>query len=411
MIDPKRFWGFLEDLASITDPSRPYTRRSFSDTFLKGREYLQAKMAAAGLECRLDSTGNLIGLRRGKTDSVFAIGSHSDTVDDGGRFDGVAGVAAGLELAFALKDKDLNHGLCVIDYLAEEPSEWGLSCIGSRGLSGNLTADHLALKHPRTGESLRDALKRVGGSGDPKPFGALGLGKLAASFELHIEQGRVLEEEGIDLGVVRAIVGIARLKLNFSGVSNHAGTTPFYLRDDAFLKACAFALKADSKAKEIDSKNPHSYFVSTIGRVLLRPNAANVIPASCELIFDIRSDNDALIADFVGFVKEGAKADGASCEELSLTASTPCDPALMRILEGQASKLGFSAKVMPSGAGHDTAFMAKLAPACLLFVPSRGGLSHSKDEFTSLDQFSKGLEVLYHTILERDAYEENTKQG
>ncbi len=235
-VDPDRLWTDVMALAAITDPERPYTRRSFSALFLKGREWLARRFDEAGLDVRIDTAGNLIGRREGADAGLKTImlGSHSDTVPSGGRFDGIAGVIAALETARSLTDAAvvLRHPLEVVDFLAEEPSEYGLSCVGSRGMAGALEADMLALKNS-TGEPLGSGLRRVGG--DPERLAESKRADIDAFLELHIEQGVVLESEGVDVGIVTSIVGIRRMEIAFEGEADHAGTTPMGLRRDALV--------------------------------------------------------------------------------------------------------------------------------------------------------------------------------
>src|SRR5258708_30261601 len=197
-LDADRLWADVMALAEITDPERPYTRRSFTALFLEGRAWLARKFAEAGLTVRIDTAGNLIGRLEGTNLAlgVIAIGSHTDTVPSGGRFDGIAGVATGLEIVRAFRDAGLRpqHTIEVIDFLAEEPSEYGLSCIGSRGISGWLDDKMLDLREPG-GEKLRDALRRVGG--DPDQLDLAKRDDIRAFLELHIEQGIVLESQSL----------------------------------------------------------------------------------------------------------------------------------------------------------------------------------------------------------------------
>ena len=237
-LDAGRLWNDVMALAEITDPEHPYTRRSFSPLFLQGRAWLAKRFADAGLAVRIDTAGNLIGRLDGVDPSlgVIAIGSHSDTVPSGGRFDGIAGLATGLEVVRALCDVGtrLGHAIEVIDFLAEEPSEYGLSCVGSRGMVGALDASMLDLTEPG-GEKLRDALRRVGG--EPDRLEASQRQDIKAFLELHIEQGIVLESQSLDVGVVTSIVGIRRIEFVFEGAADHAGTTPMKLRHDALVAA------------------------------------------------------------------------------------------------------------------------------------------------------------------------------
>ena len=237
-LDADRLWGDVMALAEITDPNRPYTRRSFSPLFLEGRAWLAKRLADAGLAVRIDAAGNLIGRLDGVDPSlgVLAIGSHSDTVPSGGRFDGIAGLATGLEIVRSLRDAGvrLGHAIEIIDFLAEEPSEYSLSCVGSRGMVGALDAEMLDLTEPG-GEKLREALRRVGG--DPDRLAAARRHDIKAFLELHIEQGIVLESQSLDVGVVTSIVGIRRIEIVFEGAADHAGTTPMTLRQDALVAA------------------------------------------------------------------------------------------------------------------------------------------------------------------------------
>src|SRR6185437_5500878 len=200
-LEADRLWADVMALAEITDPARPYTRRSFTALFLEGRAWLAQRFAEAGLTTQIDTAGNLIGRIEGRRPElgVIAVGSHSDTVPAGGRFDGIAGVATGLEVARALADSgvQLDHTLEVIDFLAEEPSEYGLSCVGSRGMTGSLDDKMLDLAEPG-GEALREALRRVGG--DPDRLRQARRDDIRAFLELHIEQGIVLESQSLDVG-------------------------------------------------------------------------------------------------------------------------------------------------------------------------------------------------------------------
>ena len=214
----------IDALARLTEPGRPWTRRVFSPLFLEGRAYIEARMRAAGLETRIDAAGNLIGRRLGRagTQGVLMLGSHSDTVPDGGRFDGIAGVVAALEVARSLAERGvaLAHDLEVVDFLAEEVSPFDVSCIGSRGMTAQMPETWL--KRRNESGALGDALVSVGG--DPAVVLRLSPPKIAAFLELHIEQGPVLERQGRDIGLVTGIVGITRFEILVEGRPDHAGT-------------------------------------------------------------------------------------------------------------------------------------------------------------------------------------------
>jgi N-carbamoyl-L-amino-acid hydrolase len=407
-VDAGRIWDDLMALAAITDPGRPWTRRAFSPLFAEGRAYLRRRFEEAGLTCRVDAAGNLIGRRAGTDSSrgTILVGSHSDTVPDGGRFDGPAGVIAGLELVRSLDQRGihLSHAVEVVDYLAEEPSPYGLSCIGSRGLSGTLTADHLKLTDD-AGEPLGAGLERVGGS-----VASLAQAKrsdIAAAFELHIEQGPFLEAERIDIGVVTAIAGILRLEVLFSGAADHAGTTPFTHRRDASLAAAQTILAVRSEAERCAASG-HGYFIATTGIVTLEPNAANVVPRTARIVVDARFVDSTLAARFTSAL-DGATAQAAAAARVdrrfSIVSDSPpshCDTGLRGLLSAAAARLGLVTRDMTSGAGHDTAFLTRIAPAAMVFVPCREGRSHTPEEWAEPEAIAAGAAVLLEAVIAFD---------
>lgn len=403
-INGERLWQHLMALAEITDSEEPYTRRSFSARFLEGREWLTQQFQAAGLVTRIDSAGNLIGRLRGNGEKtgVITIGSHSDTVPNGGRFDGIAGVMAALECVLSWRENGVifNHDIEVIDYLAEEPSEWGISCVGSRGISGALSAEQLSIAHPQTGELLSEAIVRMGGN----PAALKVREDIAAAFELHIEQGRVLENARIDVGVVTGIVGIIRLEVVLEGQANHAGTTPMPIRQDANTAAAELIIAAEQLANDYTKKGK-GYFVATCGQIFPMPNASNVIAGQCRLVFDIRSDTRKWMDDFVnelhkkaGEINQQRKIAIERWAILTDTHPVLSNQALIKHVQQAAEQLNISAQLMPSGAGHDAAFLARLAPMVMIFVPSKEGISHNPKEWTTLDELARGTAVLAQSI-------------
>ena len=259
----------IEALAAITEPGHPWTRRAFSPLFLEGRAYIEAKMKAAGLETRMDAAGNLIGRRAGAKPGLgtILVGSHSDTVPDGGRFDGVAGVVSALEVARALSDQaiELDHDLEIVDFLAEEVSIFGVSCIGSRGMTGQLPGAWLS--RVSGGLDLAEGIAEMGG--EPGVLAQQKRPDLAGFLELHIEQGPVLEAEREDIGIVTAIAGITRIEITVEGRADHAGTTPMGRRADALVAASQLVLDIRSQATE-QAKTP-GHFAATVGEFRIEP--------------------------------------------------------------------------------------------------------------------------------------------
>lgn len=404
-VDEARLWADHEALARLTEPERPFTRRSFSPLFAEGRAWLERRFRDAGLETRIDAGGNLIGRLEG-TDAdagTLMTGSHSDTVPRGGRFDGISGVLAGIEVARCLsaRGRALRHGFEVVDFLAEEASDCGVSCIGSRAMTGHLDETLLAQVFP-DGRSLAQALEAVGG--DPAGLAGAARDDISAFLELHIEQGPVLESAGTAIGVVAAIVGIARVEIVFEGKAGHAGTVPMDGRRDALAAAAALVGRVKRSATEIAREAP-GHFVATAGVLQVEPNAPNVVPSKARLVIDARSDDRGRVGRFVESLREEAEAAAARqgvrlavCGLLSESLPVTCDARLRQAIAQAADGLGLSSMTMASGAGHDTSFLARICPAAMLFVPCRDGLSHHADEWAEPAALAAGAGVLLAAI-------------
>ncbi|MBO1359915.1 Zn-dependent hydrolase [Acetobacter sacchari] len=408
-VQSSRLWADIEALAAITEPGRPYTRRSFSERFMQGRTWLVERFQDAGLETRIDESGNLIGRRAGSENAVGVLmsGSHSDTVPDGGRFDGVLGVLAALECARAFTDAgvSLRHHLEIVDFLAEEPSDFGISCIGSRGMTGALTQEHLALRAPWD-ESLSEAITRMGG--DPAQLTEPRRSDIRAFFELHIEQGVVLEQERLQIGVVEAIAGVTRLEIIFSGRADHAGTTPMDRRQDAAVAAAHVVSFVHSEAR-VQAGSGAGHVTATCGVIDISPNASNVIPRTARIIVDIRVSErhvaEALVSTIQAACRDAASISGTTLTRFTIqsdTSPTPCAPKLIGIVEKSSIENGFSQRRMVSGAGHDAAFLARLAPSAMIFTPCRDGRSHDPDEWCAPEDAVRGARVLADALLARD---------
>jgi N-carbamoyl-L-amino-acid hydrolase len=404
-IDQARLWDDLMALAAITDPERPYTRRSFSPRFLDGRDWLRRRFEQAGLKVRMDAGANLIGRMDGteRDARTIMLGSHSDTVPGGGRFDGPAGVLAALEVVRAMQAAGYKprHSIEVVDFLAEEPSEYGVSCVGSRAMAGALDDKLLAYTNPGS-EKLADAIRRVGG--DPNRLAQARRSDVVGYFELHIEQGVVLQNNNIDLGLVTAIVGITRIEIEFQGAADHAGTTPMGLRRDAGLAAAALTLFVSERAREF-ARRGSGHFVATTGILDIQPNAANVVPGQARMVLDIRAENAALIDEFTAALDAESKSVAARSNVersryavLSNVAPTICDARLRDLLARGASSLRYSTMPLASGAGHDAVFVARIAPSAMLFVPCRDGKSHAPEEWAEPGAIAAGAATLFEAV-------------
>jgi len=406
-VDPARIADVIDGLARLTDPGRPYTRRAFTALFPAGRDFLEGAFRAAGLETRIDAAGNLVGRRPGRTPGrgTIMLGSHSDTVPDGGRYDGIAGVAVALEVVRALADQgiELEHDLEVVDFLAEEVSVFGVSCIGSRGMAGVLPEDWLARE--TGGLTLAQGIRDVGG--DPARIAAEARRDIAAFLELHIEQGPVLETQKLDIGVVTAIAGITRIEIVVEGRADHAGTTPMGARADALAAAARLVTGIEALARSF-SEGP-SHFTATVGEFSIEPNAANVVPSRARLLIDARAEErttmDVFAASVDQLAEQIARETGtviAAPRRLSDNMPTPGDPLLLDVLDAACEAVGAGHRRMASGAGHDTAFMAKVTRAAMIFVPCLGGRSHAPEEFAEIDDIALGAAVLFNAVIQLD---------
>jgi N-carbamoyl-L-amino-acid hydrolase len=404
-VDREQLQRDFDALAALTEPGKPWTRRSFTPRFLRGRDYLAQRFAEEGLTTHIDASGNLVGRWPGTNSDapVLMTGSHSDTVPSGGRFDGIAGILSGLAAirAMRLAGHLPEHSIDLVDFLAEEPSEWGLSCIGSRGMVGALNGDHFAMIGPDS-ERLGAAISRVGGASD-KIAGSV-RNDVGAFVEIHIEQGPVLEAEDIPLGIVSGIAGIARVRLRLEGEAGHAGTVPMAMRADAGM-AMAHLILSLRNAARLEADKGRGHFTATIGVMKLEPNGANVVPGAAEAIVDIRAENDAAMDDYLSAIDalaaKAASAEGcrvAATERLSRTFAVACDARLQKLIGDAAEVHGLATRPLASGAGHDAAFVARIAPAAMIFVPSRGGISHAPEEWTDIEAIARAADVLALTL-------------
>lgn len=409
-LNADRLWSRVDALSRFTLPDQPWTRRAFTPLWAESREWLRAQFEAAGLVTHVDAGGNLVGRREGRRAGAPALvtGSHCDTVVEGGRFDGIIGVLAGIEVAHTLHEQgiELDHPLEVIDFLSEEPSDYGISCVGSRALAGVLHADMLAARNP-SGETLAEGLARAGG--DPLRIvdAVRPPGSTAAFVELHIEQGPVLETRGLPIGVVTNIVGIRRVAITVLGQPDHAGTTPMDIRRDALVGA-ARVIDAAHRLASRASGNPH-YVVATVGRIAMTPNVPNAVPGKVEMVLEVRSDSDAVLEQFPEQVLAEVQADltalrlSASMSALSRARPTDCQPVVMEAVERAANALGYAHMRLPSGAGHDAVYMAPSGPIGMIFIPCLNGRSHCPEEWIEPAQLLDGTRVLYQTLRDLDA--------
>jgi N-carbamoyl-L-amino-acid hydrolase len=384
------------------NPEGGVSRVAFSQADIEGRRYILGLMREAGLETSIDAGGNLVGRRAGSDASLkpIAFGSHIDSVPKGGNYDGDVGTIGAIECAQVLFESKVTtrHPIEVIVFADEEA---GL--IGSRAMVGDLGDSALKVVS-HSGKTVGQGIADIGG--DPRRIkeSARRKGDVRAFLELHIEQGSFLYDEGVKIGVVEGIVGIQRWDVVVEGMANHAGTTPMNKRRDALLAAAQYVVAVN---RVITARSGRQ--VGTVGRIAAEPGAHNVIPGRVLTSLEIR-DLDAQnitrlydeIRQETGQIEKatGARFTFTPVSEPSIPTLT--DERLRRLIAQSAERLGLSRKLMPSGAGHDTQEMARIAPAAMIFVPSVEGISHSPKEFTPPEDMANGANVLLQTILAID---------
>ena len=400
---PERMAERIQALAQYgANPEGGVSRVAFSEADLAGREYIEALMRDAGLEVRVDTAGNLIGRRAGREDAFPTIlfGSHIDSVPGGGNYDGDVGVIGAIEVIELLNEHGIvtRHPLEVVSFTDEEG---GLT--GSRAMVGNLGGEALQIVS-HSGMTIADGIRRVGGDPDRLDLAARQPGEFAAYVELHIEQGAILDEADIDIGVVEGIVGIRWWDVTVEGMANHAGTTPMNRRRDALVSAAELTLAINRIARELDGRQ-----VATVGRIQAFPGAPNVVPGKVMMSLEIRDLDAAKMQQVFGLIEDEARriaeanATPIIFAELDAAAPpAPTDERVRGIIARAADELGLSWQRMPSGAGHDAQDLAKIAPIGMIFVPSVGGISHSPREFTSAQDMANGASVLLRTVLAID---------
>lgn len=403
-VDLGRLQDDLAKLAEFRDPDSPgWTRRAFSQPYIQSRRWVADRMRDSGLKVTVDAAGNVIGTLAGRHGPALVTGSHTDSVAGGGRFDGPLGVLGAIEAARCFRDRglQLRHELRVVDFVGEEPNDFGISCVGSRAITGTLSPEHLSLRDP-TGRTLSEALISIGGNPDRIHEAEWADGEMRAFVELHIEQGPILERSGVPLAIVSGIAGIDRLLITFSGQADHAGTTPMDARHDALCAAADVVLAVERLAADGGG-------VGTAGRIEALPGALNVVPERARLWVEFRNmDTDWLDSSRVLLeqaVGDAGRRRGVTVEIETLSRTDPVVASdLVRAAMAEAiAGLGLESKSLPSGAGHDAGHMAKLGPVGMLFVPSAGGRSHCPEEWTAPEHLEAGVTALLATLTVLDA--------
>jgi len=390
LINVERLKKNIYELAKFSDEGKGITRLSFTETYKKGINLVRELMEDAGLTTKVDSVGNLIGRIEGKDkdEPAIIIGSHIDTVPHGGMFDGTVGVLGGIEVIKTLKENRYrnNYPLELISFIDEEGTAPALigGTFGSRAMMGLIDVD----------TDLRENLKKVNLSEDDVNSAYRDPNTIKNYLELHIEQGRILYDERIPIGIVTGIVGIWRYVATVRGTSNHAGTTPMYARDDALLKSLPLIKGVNDIAKELDKT-----LVGTVGKINVKPGAANVIPGEVEVTIELRELEVEIINEAIARIKDIINKIGdIALKQIEAKHPSLMDKNVQLQIERACQSKSIKYKYMPSGAGHDAREMAKKVPSGLIFVPSREGKSHVPEELTELNDIREGVDVLLESI-------------
>lgn len=396
----------LEALAAITDPGAPWTRQGFTPLDAQARQWFQDQVAGLGMTVRTDAAANVFAHREGTEPGLRPIwtGSHLDTVASGGRFDGVTGVVAGLEVvrAFAEADVAMRHPLDLVVFTCEEASVLGLTPFGSRAIAGLLAIERVAEVCAPHGIPLPAALRELGGDPDRLADARLEPSGVHALWELHIEQGPELEERGIAAGAVSAIAAPSRGRVTAIGRADHAGATAMDRRNDALTAAAEIILAVEGAARAIPEA------VGTVGQIVAAPNQVAVVPARVEFSVEIRAATREAIEAARNAVEAAVRKVERNrpvqidldwlVTELPVIIPEP----LVRVVEQSAEDLGITCCRIVSRASHDSARLASLMPVGMVFVPSKDGRSHCPEEWSDYEAIADGARLLAQAILRTD---------
>lgn len=406
-VDGERLWGRLVELGEVGAIKGPNgeegcARLALTDADKAGRDLVVSWMRDLGLTVTIDAVGNVVATRPGTDPAAAAVmcGSHIDTVATGGRFDGNLGVLAGLEVIETLEQHGITttHPIAVAFFTDEEGSRFAPDMLGSLVYVGGMPVEEaLDVRAVDDGARLGDELGRIGYAGPlPCPTAAAP----HAYVELHIEQGPVLENEGITIGVVEGVQGISWTEVTIEGRSAHAGTTPMRMRRDAGFAAATLAVFARALAAEFGGSQ-----VATVGRFEVRPDLVNVVPNGATLTIDLRNTSETVLREaerrLAVEIERIADDEGVTITTRSLARFEPVgfDPSTVDLVEATAKQLGHTTRRLPSGAGHDAQMLARICPAAMIFTPSVNGLSHNIAEHTHPADITASADVLLHTLL------------
>jgi amidase, hydantoinase/carbamoylase family len=382
------------------------TRVLFTECEVAAREYVKSEMKKLGLIVREDSIGNIFGTLVGEMPELPPVwtGSHIDTVLNAGMFDGMAGVVGGMEAVRLIQQSEVkfNRNIEVVVYTSEEPTRFGLCCLGSRAMAGHLTLEDAKMLKDENGKSLELVLQELGYNLDNFKDIPVKKGEVFGAIELHIEQNNILEKKGLPVGIVKTICAPTNYSVEVIGCQSHAGGTSMGDRRDAYAASCEIALILEKLALKCNSE----YNTATVGRVEVIPNAVNVIPGKVKFSIDIRDcefeTKKALVEELKKEIKEVEEKRDIKVNLIKENDDIPmkCDQAIVDILRESCEEKNISYDMMISGAYHDSMFVGEFTPVAMIFVPSKNGISHSPDEWTDYEDIALGVDVLAKSLLE-----------
>jgi len=404
-VDSQRLQRQIDDLAAISEAPAPVvTRVLFSEADQRGRHFVTDLCRAARLTVREDAVGNLFARWDGQEPGLAAVatGSHIDAIPNAGRYDGVVGVLGAIEAMRSLQQAGFHpkRSIELIIFTAEEPTRFGIGCLGSRLLSGALSLEKAAALRDREGRDLEHWRSEAGLGGTDLKSVRLESGVYAGFVELHIEQGPLLEQENLPIGVVEKIAAPSTLRLQLTGVGGHAGAVLMPERHDALLAGAEIALAVEQAALATGSPDT----VGTTGVFRIEPGAVNSVPCRAWLEVDVRDTRLETRDEALRRIEESARQScarrgiGLEMELLNADAPALCDSALVQEVVQAATELGLPVKRMVSRAYHDSLFMAQVCPTTMIFIPCRGGVSHRPDEYSSPEQIEQGVKVLARVL-------------
>ena len=403
-VDKQRLTSEIEELALISDAEAPaVTRIVFTPTDLMARAWFLERCKEAGLAVRQDAIGNIFARWKGQDPHAAAVatGSHFDAIPNAGKYDGVVGVLGGLEAIRALQQSGFNpkRSIELILFTSEEPTRFGIGCLGSRLLSGSLPADAAKKLTDKDGASIEQVRRTAGFQGELETV-KLPAGHYTAFVELHIEQGPLLEQKQVPLGIVRKIAAPSSFRIFVEGAGGHAGGVLMTDRHDALCAGSELILAIEQQAKTSGSTDT----VATVGICEVFPGAVNSIPSRVHLTVDIRDTDlrrrDSLIATVDASCHAIAAKRGVTIQQELLNADAPadCAPSIVETLSESCRKHGLPFTNMVSRAYHDSLFMSRIAPTAMLFIPCRNGYSHRPDEYASPEDIARGTLVIAETL-------------